>query len=264
MTLTNDSLLLSLHVYGDESRAVNPDDVIGAWSAKVVSSYSSGLFAVAYRRGNDIIIAYRGSDGLGDVDDVSAAYSGDPFGQIRDAQAFFDDIATLVSTDPAYAGTQIVGLTGHSLGGGLASAIAVRENISAEVFAAVPTAVATWLSLGGNVVHSIPAARHNQGFTLQQVAEYGGVTNHALFGEIANYSISSAPIIGNLDAVFDSVLTDESFDGDRHSQYGAWTNDIPFDVYLDPRERRSEGTKEHGSMPGFSKVAGRKAVGHRE
>ena len=194
MTLTNDSLLLSLHVYGDESRAVNPDDVIGAWSAKVVSSYSSGLFAVAYRRGNDIIIAYRGSDGLGDVDDVSAAYSGDPVGQSRDAPAVFDVIATLVSTDPAYAGTQIVGLTGHSLGGGLASAIAVRENISAEVFAAVPTAVATWLSLGGNVVHSIPAARHNQGFTLQQVAEYGGVTNHALFGEIANYSGSALPI----------------------------------------------------------------------
>lgn len=184
MPTLRDQLKLSLAVYEGS------DAVTAGWTRIDSKSEDSGFDGAAYRKGNQIVIAFRGWDDLDprDITNIARAYDGNPFEQIKDAQALVDDV---LAANP----NAQISLAGHSLGGGLASIMAVRNNLKAVTFGAIESVGAAFNSMNGYdfdpfgpTLWSIPEAGHNVNITRAQLGSYSGVINYAVFGEIASYN----------------------------------------------------------------------------
>ncbi len=118
---------------------VNKFPIPAGW-ATVPNSYfndpSSGFEAVAFQKGTDIVISYAGtdpSDIAGDIAANLALAAGTLSDQLRQAADYY----LQVKNDPANAG-KTISFTGHSLGGGLASLMAVMFGESAYTFDQAP------------------------------------------------------------------------------------------------------------------------------
>ncbi|WP_436643041.1 lipase family protein [Microbaculum sp. FT89] len=123
MVTTEEYLLISMADYGDptDPTKIEPND-LGEWSLVNKSFEEDGFYAVAYKNGNEIVIAYRGYNSSSDLNDTTRSFLGVPFEQMYNAQIFFDQVRAAHPTEQ-------ISLTGHSLGGALASAIATREGL---------------------------------------------------------------------------------------------------------------------------------------
>ncbi len=91
------------------------------------SDPNNGFYAAAYGRFNDngtlaeVVIAYRGSEGAGDATSVAQLIAGQKPDQYEAAKAFYQDVLT------EYGSQAPISLTGHSLGGSLASLVAAEQ-----------------------------------------------------------------------------------------------------------------------------------------
>jgi hypothetical protein len=216
----NTDLLLSLDVYNDNS------EIDSGWVRIDRTDRSSGLFAAAYQKGDQIVIAFRGWDDLdpNDVDDIIRAYDGKPFQQIREAQQFVDKI---LAENPG----ATVTLTGHSLGGALAGIMAVRNNLHAETFAQIESVGAAFNSMDGYnfdpfgvSLWKIPPADFNQDITKAELSDYFDVTNRVVFGDIATYNDRTVPLTDQIgvDSVYAQVIENGILEDD--SQFGRHLN----------------------------------------
>ena len=79
---------------------------------------------------NKYALSYAGTDGLKDLGDIKANFQ-QAFG-VKNAQ--YEQAMTLAGKVAEKVGNTNLVLTGHSLGGGLASAAAIRTGIKAETF----------------------------------------------------------------------------------------------------------------------------------
>ena len=123
MTTTEEYLLLSMVAYSDPKEPGNeyPEE-FGDWILDNFLDLGNGFHAVSYVQGNEIVIAYRGYNGPYDLNDTALSFLGIPFEQMSNAQYFYDQVRAAHPTEQ-------ISLTGHSLGGALASAIATREGL---------------------------------------------------------------------------------------------------------------------------------------
>lgn len=90
---------------------------------------SSGFYAVAYSWEGETVISYRGTTfpGLPDWRDVLYGWSVSlGFGQASQAQKALDFYTNVQSHIAGGVGGQVIQLTGHSLGGGLAGFVELR------------------------------------------------------------------------------------------------------------------------------------------
>ncbi|CAN5370284.1 hypothetical protein BH10PSE7_BH10PSE7_27670 [soil metagenome] len=185
MPTLRDQMLLSLAVYG------GPSTNTAGWTriAKDAND-DSGFSAAAYQKGDQIVIAFRGWDQLdtADIPNIVRAYDGKPFEQIADAQHFVDAVTQ------NFAGAHI-SLVGHSLGGALASIMAVRNDLKAATFAAIESVGAAFNSMDGYkydpfgiTLWDIPEADYNKTISRATLGSYGDVINYAMYGEIASFN----------------------------------------------------------------------------
>jgi hypothetical protein len=109
-----------------------PPDYFNGWKRFATSPLNaSGFFAVAYKKGDDIIIAYRGTNSLvGDISADLSFVSGTWHQQFSDAAKFTNDIKKNNSGSTVY-------VTGHSLGGGIGQLMSKMFNLSGITFEAV-------------------------------------------------------------------------------------------------------------------------------
>jgi hypothetical protein len=135
----NTYALLSARVY-DASTDVNKIFVPTGWTElpELVDNGLSGLYARAYRNDatGEIVIAFRGTDTTlseGTLQDWETNISlglGIPDGQVVQAMEFYESIKATYGSN--------VSFTGHSLGGGIASLMAVFFDKQATVFDEAP------------------------------------------------------------------------------------------------------------------------------
>lgn len=229
MANTRTHLRLSLDVYNDDSQ------VQSGWTRIDFTDRSSGLFAAAYQKGNQIVIAFRGWDQLDprDAPDIVRAYKGIPFEQIGDAQDFVDRVLA------NHAGAQ-VSLTGHSLGGALAAIMAVRNGLKAETFAAIESVGAAFNSMHGyeTLFWDIPDAAQNADISKAALRNYGDVVNRLIFGEIATYNDETSPFTEQIGVdrlygtlIQNGILSDDSLFGRYSNPTGkAFTTIVPSHV----------------------------------
>lgn len=101
---------------------------------------NNGFYAAVIRDGNEIVIAYRGSD---DVKDWTGSNK-DMFilrqrpQQTQNALNSVDIVKSIIRENPEYAGCKIT-VVGHSLGGSLAQIVAVLKGVKAVTFNAYGT-----------------------------------------------------------------------------------------------------------------------------
>ena len=138
--------LLSANVYGDSNAVRKPQNVLpipDGWTPLPIApsdvlpsgSTSTGFMARAYQNGNDIIVSYAGTTDEDTLDwlngNVPAATAVTLAPQVLEAACFYLDVLA------AHPGANIT-FTGHSLGGGLASLMAVYFDKHATVFDEAP------------------------------------------------------------------------------------------------------------------------------
>ncbi len=124
-----------------ESGTGNPPP---GWTRLTVNglSYASdpnnGFYAVAYGRFNadgtlaEVVVAYRGSDGAGDATSDAQLYAGQKPDQYDAAAAYYEAVRS------EYGSQAPISLTGHSLGGALASMVGAFYGNETYVVDAVP------------------------------------------------------------------------------------------------------------------------------
>lgn len=135
---------LALYVYDDNVEAYNLPRLPDGWSRIRNPFAGTGGFAYGVFRNdstNEIVISYRGTDGMSALDDVIADINltrGVRESQAVQAARVYGEVLRLHGADAA--GSNIT-FTGHSLGGGLASIAAVWFNRPAIVFDPAPFAL---------------------------------------------------------------------------------------------------------------------------
>ncbi|MFA9462605.1 DUF6792 domain-containing protein [Thiohalorhabdus methylotrophus] len=149
---------LSQVVYGDGEHTLESSGLKAqGWvdTGLIGVNPDSGFFAQAYRKGNEVVIAYRGTepaqDALHDIlgADVDIG-TGDEHQQFVDALEFANQIDNQYGDDPDID----ISVTGHPLGGGL-------EQLAADTFGwdGVTFEAPEW-GRGGPVSGAVPEAFH--------------------------------------------------------------------------------------------------------
>ena len=139
MVTTLEYSLFSANVYGNSRDVRAEQNILAApdgWTAlepRLV--LPDGFMATAYQRGNEIVISYAGTTDESPLDWINgklpAATGAWLAPQVFDAAKFYLDV---LAANP----TANISFTGHSLGGGLASLMAVYFDRHATVFDEAP------------------------------------------------------------------------------------------------------------------------------
>ena len=200
MPSTKQFAMMALDAYEDQSRITNINGIVLAnidGIANDASNVFNGFDARLYKIGDDVVISIRGTetrDGDWPGSTIPALLGFTP-GQLNSALALYDQVK---AKDP----DANVVLTGHSLGGALASAVAFLRNTSAEVFDAIP--VTGWLA---NYIFNKPTPNNPLGFLAPileagkaslnelraDIETYTAVQNHRLKGDIATSNLVNGP-----------------------------------------------------------------------
>jgi hypothetical protein len=142
----NTYALLSTRVYEASVGTVGANEIFlpAGWSkiSQPVDNGLTGLYAQAFRNdvSGEVVIAFRGTDGTisdGTIQDWKtniATGLSIPNGQVAQAMTFYENIKAAYGTN----GGSNISFTGHSLGGGLASLMAVFFDKKATVFDTAP------------------------------------------------------------------------------------------------------------------------------
>jgi hypothetical protein len=166
MATTQEYALLSLFVYQVKRDGINRPNLPAGWA--LLESRDDNLLGFSYgvfkRSGtNEIVLSYTGTNGLIDWASNLTAGAGLPSWQVTNAALVYQQ------TKEKY-GSNIT-LSGHSLGGGLASVMATWFNRPAVVFDPAPTqAVATDVAVVNSVVGSLGGANVPQSIRDYSVA----------------------------------------------------------------------------------------------
>lgn len=128
--------LLALDSYNGEG-ASTPHIVQSGWTRIVLNppydELNPEFAAAAYTNGDQVVIAYRGTNGTIELlnDAILNSVTGVPSTQILDAYNFYKAVEALHSD-------KTISFTGHSLGGSLAAIMSAHTGLDAQVFAPVP------------------------------------------------------------------------------------------------------------------------------
>ena len=174
----------ALHMLEFAEAAYTSNQTPSGWSRLEEHAKDSGFNAVVFTTGSQIIIAYRGSE-LGTSDWVTdgGLTAGEFPLQYVQAMALASSIKTRY---PAYD----VKLTGHSLGGGLATASALQSGLDSTVFDAT--------GINNNIYRYLSNAQGEE-----QVKENAKlITNYNLEGEFVSDTDNQqdADVVGNLES----------------------------------------------------------------
>lgn len=177
---------------------------------------TDGFYAIAYDAGDEIIIAYRGTDG--EFNDVLNGWGGGAGiwsnDQMQLGIEFYQDIK---AQNP----NKTITLTGHSLGGGIAGFVSSITGSKAYVFDNMPYQVSAQLAYF--TAKAAESATKNTGFTAQELSEifestdgielFGGVDIVGNTGEVQiDVGIEGFnPVSFYLDTVTDFFALAESY-----------------------------------------------------
>jgi len=137
MATLTDYAALSAIVYNDVRRGFNVLSPLPGWTEILSNTGGLGFTAGAYKNGNDIVIAFKGTDTILKNATVDWLLGNIPAGlgtgssQLVEAALFYEAVKA------ANPGSNIT-FTGHSLGGGLASVMAVYFDKQATTFDEAP------------------------------------------------------------------------------------------------------------------------------
>ena len=137
MTTLTDYAALSAIVYNDVRQQKNKLSPLPGWTEILSDTGSLGFTAGAYKNGNDIVIAFKGTDTIVENATTDWLLGNIPAGlgigssQLISAALFYEAVKA------ANPGANIT-FTGHSLGGGLASVMAVYFDKNATTFDEAP------------------------------------------------------------------------------------------------------------------------------
>jgi Ca2+-binding RTX toxin-like protein len=203
MTTLLDYAALSAFVYNDKRGEQNLLDPLSGWT-EILYSSNPGFTAGAYRKGNDIVIAYKGSDppalDSNGIADWALANLPSGFGigstQLVDAALFYQAIK---AANP----TANITFTGHSLGGGIASVMSVWFDKYATTFDQAPFLLSALNPLITEALEAKFALNgiQDSAFTIFNAdstaitARTPKVQDHYVSGEFLNYLRSQATAI---------------------------------------------------------------------
>jgi Ca2+-binding RTX toxin-like protein len=231
MPSTLDSAILALRAYSTplaqdanaEAREFNRPPLPPGWTELEWHTDNGGGFSYGvYQNGNDIVISYTGTNE--GIDWVSNVTNGLGLSSVQTTEA-----ALVYCTIKAqYAGANI-SFTGHSLGGGLASIMAVWFDRPAIVFDEAPFEITARNPL---VIGATYSALLLAGFDVGAFAGYNGITdfgaresnvsNYFVQDEALSYLRAVAPtIVGGTDQQINANVADMTGAGDKvslHSQ----------------------------------------------
>jgi len=209
MITKNDYAALSALVYNNARDKINQLEIpmVSGWSlAATPTSPSGGFTAEAYRNGNDIVIAFKGTDtanpydfALDMVTNLRLGFGG-ASDQLVQAALFY----AKVKTDPQFAGCNI-SFTGHSLGGGLASIMSVWFNLPATTFAEAPFGATALNSLSMVKVATYLVTKGYRSVA-DQLSYFDLITNYsARQSNVTNYFVPGE-VLQNLRTIWPTVL----------------------------------------------------------
>jgi len=175
MTTTIEYALFSANVYGNKNEITASDDSVrttwntlpvpDGWTVLDQEFQRDGFMATAYQRGSEIVISYAGTTDEDSLDwitgNVPAGTGATLAPQVLDAARFYLDVRAV---NPG----ATISFTGHSLGGGLASLMAVYFDHPATVFDQAPFAKSAD-SLG--IVRDMKAALTAAGYQIPKALE---------------------------------------------------------------------------------------------
>jgi len=199
---TQDYAILSLYVYDVREDDINRPNLPAGWTEIELKTdnfdgFSYGIFKGP---GGEIVLAYTGTNE--GIDWVSNITGGLGLGSVQASAA-----AVVFAQAREQYGANIT-LTGHSLGGGLASIMSVWFNRPAVVFDHAAFELAARNPL---FVQASKVALALGGFELGEFLSYDGILNfatrelnvqgHHIEGEALQYLRASAPTIGGSDAL---------------------------------------------------------------
>lgn len=204
-----DYAALSALVYNDARNPFNKlaNPTVEGWSSIATpTSPTGGFTAEAYRNGNDIVIAFKGTDTANLYDfalDMASnvalgfGYASD---QLKQAALFYAQ----VKSDPQFAGCNI-SFTGHSLGGGIASVMSVWFNLPATTFAEAPFEQ-TALSPLSMLWVATTLTNNGYGSIADQLSYFDLVANYsARQSQVTNYFVQGE-MLQNLRTLWPTVL----------------------------------------------------------
>ena len=185
MTTKTEYAILAAQVYADARGDDNKSPIPPGWEKIANPSdmshnpFSGGFTAAAYKRGAEIVIAFKGTDfligsdaqsnnGQTFSDLLTDAGLGGGFGssQLAAAALFYEQIK---KDNPG----ATISFTGHSLGAGLASIMSVWFDRKATVFAEAPFKLT---ALSGEIASNVLADLSKKGFSAPELAEIIHVT----------------------------------------------------------------------------------------
>ena len=186
---------LSSHVYGLPGGSLTP--LANGWSQLTpTTGNQSGFTASAYRKGDEVVIVFAGTDEGADWSSNIPAAIGAGAAQLIEALEYALAIMELHRTP-----NTTFSLSGHSLGGGLASMVAVLLDINATVFDAAPFQLSAHNPI---VLANLGAYVSSMGYSNAALDAYMAtsgalffqreqrVTEHHIIGEALGYVRNSA------------------------------------------------------------------------